>query len=116
VFIGVKNVIPCAELGVDEGCEMIAVEVKGMNSKYMWEIISIYRAPNEDMLAIGRLAARTLPMRNLTKRSIIGGDLNLPQAVWNGDAEKASGLEWRCGKSKRFGTEMRKKQADFKRL
>jgi hypothetical protein len=27
--------------------------------------------------------------------------------------EKAGGLEWRCGKSKRFGMEMRKKQADW---
>ena len=31
---------------------MIAVEVKGMDLKYTWEIIGIYRAPNEDMLAI----------------------------------------------------------------
>jgi hypothetical protein len=72
---------------------MIAVEVKGTNPKYMWEITGIYRAPNEDMLAIKRLAAHTLPTRNLTKRSIIGSDLNLPQAVWNGDAEKACGFQ-----------------------
>jgi hypothetical protein len=39
------------------------------------------------------LSARTLAMRNLTKRSIIGGDLNLPQAIWNGDAEKTSGFQ-----------------------
>jgi hypothetical protein len=45
------------------------------------------------MLAVERLAARTLATRNLTKRSIIGGDLNLPQASWNGDAEKASGFQ-----------------------
>ena len=38
---------------------MIAVEVKGMDPKYTWEIIGVYRAPNEDMLAIERLAART---------------------------------------------------------
>ena len=42
------------------------------------------------MLAIERLAVRTLPTRNLTKQSIIGGDLNLPQADWKGDAEKAN--------------------------
>jgi len=47
-------------------------EVKGMDPKYTWEIISIYRAPNEDMLAIERLTACTLPTRNLTKRIIIG--------------------------------------------
>jgi len=57
------------------------------------EIIGIYRAPNEDMLAIERLAARILPTRNLTKRSIIGGDLNLPQADWKGGAEKANGFQ-----------------------
>ena len=72
---------------------MIAVEVKGMDPKYTWEIICIYRTPNENMLAIERFAARTLPTRNFTKRSIIGGDLNLPQADWKGDAEKANGFQ-----------------------
>jgi hypothetical protein len=28
---------------------MIAVEVKGMDSKYTWGIVGIYRAPHEDM-------------------------------------------------------------------
>ena len=51
VFICVKNIIASAELWVDD-FEMIAVEVKGMDPKYTWEIIGIYRAPNEDMLAI----------------------------------------------------------------
>ena len=69
---------------------MIAVEVKGTDPKCEWEIIGIYRAPNKDMLAIERLAARTLATRNLTRRSIISGDLNLPQAEWKGDAEKSS--------------------------
>jgi len=41
---------------------MIAFEVKRTDPKYMWEIIGIYRAPNEDMLAIERLAACSLPM------------------------------------------------------
>jgi hypothetical protein len=40
---------------------MIAVEVKGIDRKYAWEIIGIYRAPNEDTLAIERSAAHTLP-------------------------------------------------------
>ena len=31
---------------------MIAVEVKRMDPIYPWEIIGIYRAPNEDTLAI----------------------------------------------------------------
>ena len=80
------------ELRIDENFD-IAVEVKGTNPKYTWENISIYRAPNEDMLVIGRLATRTLPTSNLTKRSTVGGDLNLPHAVWNRDAEKASGFQ-----------------------
>jgi hypothetical protein len=34
-----------------------------------------------------------LPTRNLTKRSIVGGDLNLSQANWKGGAEKANGFQ-----------------------
>ena len=56
--------------------------------KRIHKYLGIYRAPNEGMLAIERLTARSLPTRNLTKRSIIGGDLNLPQADWKGNAEK----------------------------
>ena len=41
-----KNFIAATELWVDDGFEMITVEVKGMDPKYMWEIIGIYRAPN----------------------------------------------------------------------
>jgi hypothetical protein len=44
----------------------------------------MYRAPNEDMRAIKRLGARTGYTGNCTKRSIIGGDLNLPYADLNG--------------------------------
>jgi len=46
---------------------MIAVEVKGMEQEYTWEIIGIYRAPNENKLAIERLVACTLLTQNLTK-------------------------------------------------
>jgi hypothetical protein len=42
---------------------------------------------------VERLATRTLPARNLAQRSIIGSDLNLSQANWKGDAEKASGFQ-----------------------
>jgi hypothetical protein len=48
-------------LWVDEDFEMIPVEVKGIDPKHTWEIIGIYRAPNEGMSAIEKLAARTLP-------------------------------------------------------
>jgi hypothetical protein len=80
-------------LWVDEDVEMIAIEVKGSDPKYSWEIIGVYRAPNEDMFLLQKLAALTLLTRNVAKRSIIGGDLNLPQADWNGDAVKMSGLQ-----------------------
>ena len=93
VFICVKNVIESTELWVDEDVEMIAVEVKGVDPKYKWEIIGIYRSPNEDMSVLERLAACTILPRNVTKRSIIGGDLNLPRAEWKGDAEKTSGFQ-----------------------
>ena len=64
---------------------MVAVEVKGRNPKFTWEVVGIYRAPNEDTRVIERLAARTGYTGNSTKRSIIGGDLNLPYADWNGN-------------------------------
>ena len=64
-----------------------------MDPKYTWGIIGIYGATNGDMLAVERLTARTLPTQNSTKRSIISGDLNLSQADWRVDAEKASGFQ-----------------------
>ena len=69
---------------------MISVEVKVIDPEYTWEIIGIYRAPNEDMLAIERLAARTSPTRYLTKRSFTGDDLNLSPTDGKGGAEMAS--------------------------
>ena len=75
---------------MDEDEEMIAVEVKGVDPKYKWEIIGIYSSPNEGMFVLERLVARTLLTGNLTKRSIMGGDLNLPRAEWKGDVGKTS--------------------------
>jgi len=86
VFICVKNYIYCRELWPDEDFEMIAVEVKGRDPKFTWQIVGIYGAPNENMRVIERLAARTGYIGNSTKRSIIGVDLNLPYANWNGNA------------------------------
>jgi hypothetical protein len=80
MFICVKNYIACAELWVDEEFEMIAIEVKGGYSKCTWGIVGIYRSPNEDMRVREKLAERTGYMGNTAKRSIIGGDLNLPYA------------------------------------
>src|SRR5215469_12947928 len=86
VFICVKNYIDCRVLCTDEVSEMIAVEIKGRNPKDTWEVVGVYRDPNEDMRAIERLVARTGFTGNSTKRSIIGGDLNLPYVDWNGNA------------------------------
>ena len=55
--------------------------------------VGIYRAPNEDMRVIERLAARTGSTGNSTKCSIIGGDLNLPCVDWNGNAGGNSGTQ-----------------------
>jgi len=72
---------------------MIAVEVKGGNPKFSWEVVEVYRAPNEDMRVLERLAAQNGFTGNSTKRSIIGGDLNLPYADWNGNAGGNSGTQ-----------------------
>jgi hypothetical protein len=79
-FICVKIIIATTDLWVDDDFGMITVEVKGMDPKYTWEIMGIYRAPNEDMLAMEILATRTFRNRNETKQSIVFGDLNLRQA------------------------------------
>ena len=83
VFICVKNNIACSELWVDE-FEILAVEVKGSDPKCTWEIIGIFRAPNEDIRVIEKVAARTGFLRNSMKRSIIGGDLNSPPSRLEG--------------------------------
>jgi len=93
VFICVKNYIDCRELWTDEDFEMIAVEVKGRDAKFTWEIVGIYRAPNKDMRVIERLAAQTDYTGDSTKCSIIGSDLNLPYADWNGNAGGNSGTQ-----------------------
>ena len=67
-----KNYIDCRLLWTDEVFEMIAVEVKGRNPKFTWEVVGVYRAPNEDMRAIKRLAAWNGFAGNTTKHSIIG--------------------------------------------
>jgi hypothetical protein len=70
--------------------EILAVEIKGSIPKYSWEIVRIYRAPNEDTRVIKKLAARTGFSGYSTKQSVIGGDLNLPQVDWKGIAEDMS--------------------------
>jgi hypothetical protein len=59
VFICVKNNVTCSELWVDDDFEIIAVEVKGSDTNDTCEIVGIYRAPNEDIRVIEKLADRT---------------------------------------------------------
>ena len=72
---------------------MTAVEVKGRDPKNTWEIVGIYRAPNKDMWLLEKLADQTRFMGRTTKHSIIGGDLSLLYADWNGHAEKSRGTQ-----------------------
>jgi hypothetical protein len=90
VFICIKNNIACLELWVDDEFEIIAVKVKGNEPKCTWEIVGIYRAPNVDIWVIEKLAARTGLLGNSMKRSIIGGNLSLPQIDWKGTTEGTS--------------------------
>ena len=46
-------------LWTDEVFEIITMEVKGGNPKFAWEVVGVYRAPNEDIRVIERLAPRT---------------------------------------------------------
>jgi len=77
-FLFCKNYFTCAELWIDEVYEMITVEVKGRDPTITLEIVGTYRAPNGDMQLFEKLADWTGYMERTTKRSIIGGDLNLP--------------------------------------
>jgi len=62
-----------SELWVDD-FEIIAVEVKGSDPKCKWEIVGIYRAPNQNIGVTEMLTARSGILGNSMKRSIIGGD------------------------------------------
>jgi len=57
VFIFVTNYIDCRELWVDEDFEMTAIGVKGRDPTFTWEILGIYRATNDEMGVMERLAA-----------------------------------------------------------
>jgi hypothetical protein len=54
---------------------MIAVEVNGRDPKNTWETVGIYKAPNEDMQLLEKLADQTGYMGRTMKHSIIGDDL-----------------------------------------
>jgi hypothetical protein len=89
VFICIKNNITCSELWVDDQFEILAVEVKGRDPNFTWEIVSSYRSPNDDIRAIEKLAAQTELVGNFKKRSILGGNLNLPHVDWKRGATQA---------------------------
>ena len=63
------------------------MEVKGSGPKCTWEIVGIYRVPNEDIRVIESLTVRTGFLGNSMKRDIIGDDLILTQVEWKGTAE-----------------------------
>ena len=44
------------------------------NPKLTWDVVGIYRAPNEDMRVVERLVGRTGFTGNSTKSNTIGGD------------------------------------------
>jgi hypothetical protein len=85
VLICVKNYIDCRELRADEGFEMIAIQVKGRDPNFTWEILGIYRTPDDDMRIMKKLAARTGYTGNSTKRNIIGDEVNITFVDWNGN-------------------------------
>jgi uncharacterized protein YijF (DUF1287 family) len=60
VFFCVKNISASTELCIDVNFEMIGVEVKEIDLNFKWQIIGIYRAPHENMLAIERSSTPTL--------------------------------------------------------
>jgi hypothetical protein len=62
---------------------MILIEVKGRDPKFTWAIVGTYRVPNDDMRVMEILAGRTGYTGHSTKRSIFGGDLDLPYVEWN---------------------------------
>ena len=55
VFICVKNYIDCRKLLADEDFEVIAIEVKGRDPKFTWEIVGIYRATNDNMRVMEKI-------------------------------------------------------------
>jgi len=65
------------------------VEVKAGAPKNTWEFVGIYRAPNLDMQLLEKFADQTGYVGRTTKLNIIGGDLSLLSADWNGHAEKS---------------------------
>jgi hypothetical protein len=81
MFVFVKKYINCMELWADEDFEMLAIEVKGRDTKVTREIVSVYRAANEDMRVLESLAAQTGYAGNSTMRSLIGCDLNYPVQI-----------------------------------
>jgi hypothetical protein len=88
VFIPVNNYITCTKICVDGIYEMVTIEVKGRYPKCTWEFVGIYRLLNVDTRLLEKLTDRLGYMGRTTKRSIIGGDLNLTCADYNGHEEK----------------------------
>ena len=71
-LICVKNYIDCRKLWDDDDFEMVEFDIKGRNPKFTFEKVGNYRAPNEDMRVLERLAAGTGYIGNYAKDSNVG--------------------------------------------
>lgn len=72
---------------MDKDFEKIAMAVKCKDVKFKWEIVGIYRAPNENLQVIENLTTQTDSLENCMKQSVIESGLNLPCADWSGHSE-----------------------------
>ena len=87
VFICVKSNIEIKNTWADDDFEIVAVEIISRSHRHNWEILGVYRAPNDDSKVLERLTDRAEKTTNPNKHSIIGGDLNLPRVDWKGKTE-----------------------------
>ncbi len=85
VFICIKDNFEATEAWVDDKFEIIGVDIRDKNSKNQWEIIGAYRSQQDGHEPLARLAERTRVTRKTGKNVILGGDLNLSHATWEGD-------------------------------
>ena len=71
---------------------MLAVEVKGRNTKFTWEMTEMYKNSKRGHARCRKISSPNWLYRKSTK-NIIGGDLNLPYAHWNGNSGGNNGTQ-----------------------
>jgi hypothetical protein len=83
VAIGVKKTYEGKEIWKDQGeDEIIAVQVDPGKGKMPFVAIGVYRAPNSDYSVLQNIKEFITGEKNKYKKLIIGGDLNLPDVIW----------------------------------